>query len=202
MKKNLLYLLFLILLGVMIGFVINYYQFKKQTAVVITALREQLTTKRSIEKITEITLNNIGFGLENLLVKDSTSTQIPLKTFFGKGQQYLLVSRFLETNCESCVNYSIQMLKNKLSVIKPENVLFLGGYRNNRLFNQLKPTYQIDSLNVANVTALPLPAEELGYPYYFVIDSTLTVLNVFVPDKGSPSIDERYLEAVHTKFFN
>lgn len=62
--------------------------------------------------------------------------------------------------------------------------------------------YEIDTLKVANTGNLNISAENSGYPYYFVIDSTLKVQHLFFPDKGSPQIDEKYLDFVKAKFFS
>lgn len=94
------------------------------------------------------------------------------------------------------------MIKSKLKSLGSKSVLFLGSYRNNKIFNKLKPLYEIDTLKVANVANLNIAAESLDFPYYFVIDSTLKIQHLFFPDKGSPQIDEKYLDFVKAKFFS
>lgn len=202
LKNTILRLSVLVLLGLNIGVLVNFYSYKKKAALVIHSLRETENNFRPIEKIIKISIVNSDIQLDNISVKDSSNVQIPLKEYFVDRKKYLLVGRFSETNCESCIRHFIKMLKNKVpSPLKKENILFLGDYRNNKLFNKLKVSYGIDTMNVANANGLTIPAEELGYPYFFVIDSTLNILNIFVSDKGSPAIDEKYLDYVQEKFF-
>jgi hypothetical protein len=44
-------------------------------------------------------------------------------------------------------------------------------------------------MNIANISTLNIPAENIGYPYYFILDNTLTISNLSVPDKGSPEVN-------------
>ena len=83
-----------------------------------------------------------------------------------------------------------------------ENILFLGAHRNNRIFNKQKPHHGIQDMNVYNTGVLSLPAEEMGFPYYFVLDSTLRVTDVFVPDKAVPELTDRYLKMIHKRYFD
>lgn len=201
MKKNVLYLLILGLIGLNIGTWLHYYSYRKKAILVIDALHKDCNNTRSIEKIMKVSIDNSNIQLKDVFVRDSSNTSIPLKNYFRKNK-YLLVNRFSESHCESCVSHSIRMINNKISSLKKENILFLGDYRNNKIFNRLKVSYGIDTLNIGNVKNIDIPAEKLGYPYYFVIDSALSVQHLFVPDKGSPAIDERYLYYIQEKFFN
>jgi hypothetical protein len=147
-------------------------------------------------------IKNNNLLLKDITVKDSLNNIILLQNFFKTGQSLLFVCRYSELNCESCVAYSIQALLQWVDVIGKDNILFLGSYRNNRMFNKYKRLYGLDTLNVVNTPALNLPAEDLGYPYYFVLDSAMRVTNVFVPDKSCTKISKWYLELVNEKFHN
>lgn len=150
--------------------------------------------------ITEIENSNIQ--LEDVIIKDSLNVTLPLGSIFRKNQSEMLVCRFSEMDCESCINYSINTLLQWSNRIGKDNILFLGTYRNNKIFNRQKPLYGIDTLITVNTDGVNLSAEDLGHPYYFILDSTLRVLNVFLPNKETPSIDNRYLELVCEKYFN
>ncbi|WP_172918608.1 hypothetical protein [Capnocytophaga canis] len=202
MKNKFLWLAVLAFIGFNIGTWIHHLNYKKQSKIVISALESIQNSSRSVEKIIQLSVENSDIQLKNVFVKDSSNNQVPLKNYFNKDKKYLLVSRFSESNCESCVNHSIKMAKSKLNEVGHKNVLFLGAYRNNKIFNNLKPLYEIDTLKVANIGSLTIPAENSGYPYYFVIDSTLKVQHLFFPDKGSPQMDEKYLDFIKTKFFS
>jgi hypothetical protein len=80
-------------------------------------------------------------------------------------------------------------------------MLYLGTYRNNRIFNSVKPLYHIQNQHVYNIQSLNIPAEELGYPYYFMLNEDLTISDVFIPDKAFPSITSDYLRMIKKRYF-
>lgn len=143
---------------------------------------------------------NSNLQLDSVMIKDSLSNIIPLKKVFNTGQKQLLVCRFSKMHCESCVNFSIQSIRKLVDSIGMKNVLFLGNYHSNKIFNREKPLYGIQGMNIYNASELKIPAEELGYPYYFLLNSRLQISNVFVPDKATPNVTNRYLENVQKKF--
>jgi hypothetical protein len=176
----------------------NFREYKKQDKKLIQEPSDELNVLRT-NLSTEIENSNIR--LNDILVKDSSDNVIPLQEFFKKGQNVILVYRFSEMNCESCVSYSIHTLLQWIDSIDKDNILFLGAYRNNKIFNRQKPLYGIHEFNVANTPNLNLPAENIGYPYYFVLDSTLNVSNLFVPDKGFPQLNNAYLKNIKKRYF-
>ncbi|MDR0559060.1 MAG: hypothetical protein LBG92_02755 [Prevotellaceae bacterium] len=145
-------------------------------------------------------VHNCHIKLENVTAKDSSGNIIALNNLMSDREQ-LLVCRFSELNCESCVNASIRSVQRWVDSVGKENILFFGTYRSNKIFNKTKPQYNIQELNVYNISPLNIPAEELGYPYYFVLNSDLTVSNLFVPDKSIPAITDSYLKAIHERYF-
>lgn len=145
---------------------------------------------------------NSNLQLDNIMIKDSLNSIIPMKEAFYHKQKQLLVCRFSQTYCESCVNFSILILRTWVDSIGVKNVMFLGNYRNNRIFNRTIPLYGIQGMKVYNGSEINIPAEKLGYPYYFVLDSNLQISNVFVPNKGLPDLTSKYLKNIHKRFFN
>jgi hypothetical protein len=139
--------------------------------------------------------------LEGIAVKDSLNNILPLQDVLKSDKGQTLVCRFSEFYCESCVNFSIQLFRHCIDSIGKNNVLFLGSHRNNKIFNSTKPLYGIHNMNVYNVANLNIPAEKLGYPYYFVLNSDMTIANVFVPDKATPVITIDYLKKIAEKYF-
>ncbi len=143
---------------------------------------------------------NSNSQLESVTLKDSLNNLIQLKEVFESKQKQILVCRFSQMHCQSCVNSSIQILRSWVDSIGIKNVMFMGKHRNNRIFNRTIPLYGIQGLKIYNVSQMNNPAENLGYPYYFVLDSSLRISNVFVPNKGLVSITNKYLENIKMKF--
>ena len=115
MKNKFLWLAILALIGFNIGTWIHCLNYKKQSKIVISALQSIQNNSRSVEKIIQLSVENSDIQLKNVFVKDSSNNQAPLKNYLNKNKKYLLVSHFSESNCESCVNHSIRMVKSKLN---------------------------------------------------------------------------------------
>jgi hypothetical protein len=85
---------------------------------------------------------NIANGnrhLNGLSVKDSSANVIALETLFNNNRKYLLISRFSDLHCESCVMFSIKAMMKRAGTLGKDNILFFGAHRNNRIFNKQKP---------------------------------------------------------------
>jgi hypothetical protein len=199
-KKNWA-IIIIALLGINIYTLVSFYNYKKQSVLTANSLLHNPDELNAFKVNFSTAIENGGMWLKDIAVKDSLNNIISLQDFFKNGQHHILVCRFSETNCESCVNYSILTLLQQIDAMGKENVLFLGSYRNNRIFNKQKILYGIDKLNVANAATLNLQAENIGYPYYFTLDSTLQVSNVFVPDKGVSYLANRYLKLIQNRYF-
>ena len=200
-EKIFLILIIISLLAINAFTLVRFYQLKQQKSE-----GEEIKHNKESDELNSYMVNfstnilNSNFQLNNILVRDSLNNTIPLKTAFNYGQKQILVCRFSKMHCESCVNFAIQNFRNWVDSIGIKNVLFLGNYHSNKIFNREKPLYGIQGMNVYNAFELKIPAEELGYPYYFILDRNLRISNVFVPDKAAPEITNRYLKNIQSKF--
>lgn len=201
MKPKYFLMVICILLGVNIYILIAFQQYKKNTAIQLNSLLEGTDDLMSYHTNMVADIENCNVHLKDIIVKDSLNKPLHLSDFFKNGQKAIILCRFSETNCESCINYSIKTLLRWSNMIGKENILFLVTYRNNKLFNRQKILYGIDTLNTMNTKEFQLFTEELGYPYYVIIDSTLQVLKTFIPNKGTPLIDNEYLDLISKQLF-
>jgi len=200
MSKKWFIFIILALLTINIYTLIVIYRFKQHNVsenMKISEIDELHTLQLNFE--TNIENNNIK--LEDVSLKDSLGNLLSLNDIWKDGQKQIIVCRFSESYCESCVDFSIKMVLHWVESIGKENILFLGTYRNNRIFNKTKPMYNIHNLTVYNTVALNLPAEELGYPYYFILNSDMTISDLFVPDKVTPTITNNYLRMINKRYF-
>lgn len=147
-----------------------------------------------------VNLNNNGVELNDIMLKDSLGIISPLKNILEKEKRQILVCRFSQFHCESCVNFSIQSILHS-HFFKKENLLFLGSYDNNRIFNREKKLYGIDKFKTYNVLNLNIPLEELGFPYFFVLNENLTISHIVIPDKSTPALTQKYLELINERYF-
>jgi hypothetical protein len=202
MDKKFLVTMIIALLAINVFMSVNFHKHKKQSKIYAGSLLQNPDELHTLRVNFAAEIGNSDIRLKDITAKDSLNNMIPLQDFFRNGRSKILVCRFSDLHCETCIDYSIRMLLQWVDSIGKDKILFLGAYRNNKIFNRQKPLYGIDALETVNTIALHIPAEDLGYPYYFVLDSTLRISNVFIPDKGVPNVTNKYLELVKEKYFN
>ena len=159
--------------------------------------QDQLNTYQSN---LEMAISNSNLRLENRMIKDTLNNRIPLKSIFAKGQRQLLVCRFSQQHCESCVDATIEILQKQVNQIGVKNIVYLANHRNNRILKKTIPLYGIKGVPVYNTQGFSIPVEQAGYPYFFILGNNLQVSGIFVPNKGVPAITVKYLEAVKKRF--
>lgn len=142
--------------------------------------------------------NKIGNGH---LAKDSLHISIPIQDLFDKAQSNILVYRFSKKHCESCVVASMEVLKRQIDSIGGRNIAFLGNYRNNRIYQRTLKEYGIKKVKALNSVPFNIPAEEIGYPYFFILKNNLEIADVFIPNKTTPNITSKYLKLIKEKYF-
>lgn len=147
-------------------------------------------------------LNNNGSILDSLqtLLNISTKEEQRIIDVF-QDRTRLLVCRFSELNCQECAIYSIVKMINYSDVIGKDNIMFWGYNENSRNLSIMKERIGIDDMEVFNCIPFDIPIEELCQPYYFIIDSSLVMSDVFIPDKSFPEHTNHYIEMIRIKYF-
>jgi hypothetical protein len=148
----------------------------------------------------KMNLLNDGINLENMLLTDSSNIKVEISNLFHT-KDIFLVCRFSELHCQECVVYSIVKLLNQSKTIGNTNILFWGAYEHVKSLNIAKERLGIQNMSVYNISNLNIPAEEIEYPYYFVIDKTLRISNLFVPNKSVPDLANSYLKTITNRYF-
>jgi len=201
MNSKFLIIVILILVLVNLFTLASFRKYRVNNFIRMNSLEQEMEKIVSLESNLFASAKNNNNYLRKVLVKDSLGNIFPLNKIFQNGKSRILICRFSEMDCESCINYSIKTLLDCSNMAEKNNILFLGTYRNNKIFNRHKPLYGIDTLNTLNTTKIDLPIEDLGYPYYMVLDSALQVLNVYIPNKGTPAIDRKYINLIYGRYF-
>lgn len=153
--------------------------------------------------------DNFTIGIQNscinlydrTFISDSFGHAISLKDFFPKETEHIIICRFKEMHCESCVESAIKILNEWADSVKNCNVLYLGEYNRKKLSKKQQDLYNQVGDSIFLADYIPIPVEEEGYPYYFILDSSLNVSNVFIPDKTNPTITMKYLDNIQKRFY-
>lgn len=112
-----------------------------------------------------------------------------------------LVFRIPEYSCSSCVNREIGLLKDFIQSIGVDKVLIVTGYSDPRDLEVFKNHLPVE-INTINIPNIYIPAEEHDKPYYFMIDRSNKIFNMFFPLKINDTLSKIYLESIKERFIN
>jgi hypothetical protein len=143
---------------------------------------------------------NSGISLENVILADSANRAVVINDLFQE-EDNLLICRFSELHCRECVTYATVKLIHTTEKISKNHIVFLGSYGNNKNMNFMKDQLGLQDRSVYSVFDLNIPAEEAGFPYYFMLDRTLRVSNLFIPEKLTPELTNNYLKMINKRYF-
>lgn len=127
-------------------------------------------------------------------VVDIRGKRVALRTIF---RHQKLVFRFTEENCNECIDAELRGLKELSVFVGDTNIVVLGSYARQRDFKIICQTYHIDFpvYNIAS-TFISSPIENVNRPYLFVLDSSLNVSYLFVPNKEMPDLSTAFYQMV------
>jgi len=111
-----------------------------------------------------------------------------------------LVVRCSENNCNECVQFillKIQKVVNKHDF----RIILLLNYNEGNVAKIFRKQFQLKDIPIYNLKTFNLQLEEIGYPYCFIIDESLRISNIFVPDKTCPDLTIKYLDLIEKRYF-
>jgi hypothetical protein len=152
--------------------------------------------------ISDYMLQNDGFSLDSIAVVDLENNSIDFNQLLKNHGNNILVCRTSQYNCESCNDYAIQKLE-VLCKEKPEiQVVLLGYYDSIRSMRIVRDNHNPPSnMHYYQLLDYSLPIEAAGVPYYFAVDNSLEVEDLFVPNKAYPKLTDHYIEMIMQKRF-
>lgn len=103
----------------------------------------------------------------------------------------VLVLRYSELNCQSCVDDLLTELK-EVGIFNESNTLLLAYYREPAYLYQFKRMNRLE-LPVFSIQHTGLPPDTLNLPYFFLMNSKLQISNVFIPEEGDTESMAAYL---------
>lgn len=108
-----------------------------------------------------------------------------------------LVLRYSELNCQSCVDLILEELMT-FSTFNEENILLLAYYKEPSYLYQFKRMNRLQ-YPVFSIKNTGLPPDTLNVPYLFLLDQSLQVSNVFIPEEGDTASIKQYLNFASQK---
>ena len=135
-------------------------------------------------------LLNGGLPIDPAAVKglEPDSPFSPASLFDG-GEDRCIVCRISQYDCESCTGKWGMKL------------IVLADYRNSREVGLFRSRHSgADHIDYYIMGRADLPIEEVGMPYYFVLDAQMKVNDVFVPVELLPDLTNRYFAKLERKY--
>lgn len=157
-------------------------------------------TQYEFYMLNNILNNNIQIDKETLIT-DSIGKSYFIENLFKGKDDYILVCRISDKYCNDCITSAIEELKKNFK-FNMNNFCILGFYEDNKELSRFKRLHKIENLEMYNSRELDIPAEKIAYPYYFIMNSELRILDIFFPDGSRPKVTQRYLNLIQNKYFN
>lgn len=192
----------ILLLAINVFAIANFLYYRKNVMAQLLMMEEEGKRVMPLEINLRANMENNARRIQDISGKNQKGELKCLHDFFDSGMDKILVCRFSELDCESCIDFTIKTLLGKNVVIEKDNILFVSTYKNDVNFNRQKQLYGIQDYESLNIMDLGIPLEDYGYPYYFILDKSLQVLDVFVPSKSSQVMIQKYFDEIQEKHFS
>lgn len=130
-------------------------------------------------------LANIGTHLNGSLeVRDTLGNKQTICALFKDKKSPMLVCRISDNYCHECCELAVKKLLLSEPNFDMSRVVFFteGAPRAMRL--QMNE-YKLATYQVYNCNQLGIPAENVMFPYYMIIDDSLTVRSIYMPNKAA-----------------
>lgn len=180
--------------------VLCYHFFKINSIKFDKSQTEEFIKIKMLEQIFENTLNNDNLQIDSKTTVTSKDGEIVnIKNIIKDNPIFVL--RISDLHCDECVRSILLKLVRLTHNTKFEkNIVLFASYQNKRTLS-----IYIDNLDIKFpvyiVDKLPLPCEDLNYPYCFMINKNGSIFHTFVPDKNQSEIANNYLEIIQEKYF-
>lgn len=203
MKHYLILILLLVSIG-MIYFATRYYQINGIQKHMINAIEEysqRLSLLKSSDnnRMHEFTKNGMLIN-SDMTVSDAQNNIYKLTDILSENN---LILRYFENNCNTCIVEQFNLLKTCSDSLKLRNIIILATHENYIQMSRYLKTCHLPykAFNINNESSLSI--EDIGAPYYFVIDKkSMRINDMFVPAKELPDLTIKYLSSVKMKYFS
>lgn len=146
----------------------------------------------------EASVMNCGKAIDDtkIVIKDTAGLTVKLKDMI-KGTA--LVYRYSDRYCSECVDYAFHVLNR--SNCDKKSVIYIGDCGKRKIFKRQAEQLGLQGM-AFDCRSLEIPAENMMFPYFMVIDSTLTIRGIYVPNKASyyQNIDSLNLDLMYRCF--
>ncbi len=164
----------------------------------VTGEKEVLLKNNIIDELTirlatfepqlKFNIENVGKHIPDIAITDSIGNKKMLSEYIVNRKK-IVICRFSMRFCQECNEYAINTILGCSSLIDFGNLLFISDSINNRIHKVERATYNISNkYGIGDCNDLKIPAENVMFPYYLVIDNKLRISNIYFPNKESKNL--------------
>lgn len=112
-----------------------------------------------------------------------------------------LILKFSELNCNTCVDEQIEYINEYADLIGVSNVLIFVTCNDYSLVRKLKKmnNLKFELFNLGD--SLSNVIRDIGFPYFFVIDESMRINSIFIPEKNNKKLTFTYLDSVLKNYY-
>jgi len=117
--------------------------------------------------------------------------------------EYLVVFRYSNISCGSCVDSEVLLLRQLVNQVGLENVLIVTDNEDTGQIFRYKRMHKIIDVNtvISNDDNLNIFTHEYSIPYYFIIDSNLLIRSVYIPHSELNELTIQWYNKIENIFF-
>ncbi len=166
---------------------INEYQDRVQFLIKTISTREYLVQKAQLTELNT-----------NAQITSLNGDTITLNDLIGETDK--LFFTISENSCSACIDIEMSILENYVNIIGNNNVIILASYKNLRYLKLFKQQLKID-IDIYNIVEpIGFPIDFGDLPFFYVINSSNKIMNLFIPEKSLPNLSKQYYNILIDEF--
>lgn len=199
MKKSYIIIVLLILLNTFICY--RFISTKRYDDMIIQSLSENSEERAYLWGHLSNSILNDGRKLNGLLVRDSIGDELVVRDMFQPNEKRLLICRFSEKYCQSCVKYAIDAIEHSLNFDETLNVVYWADCERSDSLRRYIDDYSLRDKRVFNVTNIDIHFEHSISPYYLIVDTSMQILSTYMPHKETYSLDSIFINQLYNRYY-
>lgn len=170
-------------------------------------VQQEMIIKEKDESVKTLLQNNIlayetsGKKINSLVKIESETEELFLNALMKRRRKSILILRYSDLNCHSCIDNQISIMKDMSKLIGRENILILATYKYERDFYLFKKMSKLNGIMIYNTKNIDMPLDNYGKPYVFVLDLNMVISSIFIPHNDYDELTKSYYKYLISNYF-
>lgn len=201
MKKSisLLYIAIFILLIVNVVVLYFFHRYKITSEMSISVVLPYVQKYSFLKSDLEHNVEFVGDTVNDFDIRDLYGNQSSLGNLFPENQNLLVIARFSERYCSSCVKYMCDILR-KIGNNVDIPLVYMFGYSKHSVFVNSVNEFDVSDEIVYNCSDFDTAIDYAGFPYLLFLDRNLNILRCYFPTKDAEQLDIENINLLFKSF--